>query len=167
MKQHGCVNTLGGSHAFPAGTLGPRCLVAEAGQRLARGWYSAMHAMLGRALGGKALVTGLRRTSTVRDCLCIKEAPRAPQTRRPFCDIAKDGKGAPLQTAAPGGWVRCHPRFAVRGRGRGLPKNNPFPFGSIQGKTELAGSGPCSRAGHVEGRPCCSETGITPAKGGN
>ncbi|KYO32716.1 protein FAM162B [Alligator mississippiensis] len=61
-----------------------------------------MHAMLGRALGGKALVTGLRRTSTVRDCPRIKEAPRAPQTRRPFCDIAKDGKGAPLQTAAPG-----------------------------------------------------------------
>ncbi|XP_006024504.1 protein FAM162B-like [Alligator sinensis] len=58
--------------------------------------------MLGRALGGKALIAGLRRTSTVRGSPCIKEAPRAPQARRAFCDIAKDGKGAPLQTAAPG-----------------------------------------------------------------
>ncbi|XP_019376831.1 PREDICTED: protein FAM162B-like [Gavialis gangeticus] len=102
VKQHGCVNTLGGSHTFPAGTLGPRCLVAEAGQRQARGRYSTVRAMLGRALGSKALVAGLRRMSVARGSLCIKEAPRAPQARRAFCDISKDGKGAPLQTAAPG-----------------------------------------------------------------
>ncbi|XP_019391921.1 PREDICTED: protein FAM162B-like [Crocodylus porosus] len=102
VNQPGCVNTLGGSHTSPASTLGPRCPVAEAGQRRARGQYSTVRAMLGRALGGKALVAGLRRTSLARGSLCFKEAPRAPQARRAFCDIAKDGKGAPLHTAAPG-----------------------------------------------------------------